>query len=142
MAPQRKGTNNKPKTSAGSKNFIRFRFMVTSKFIGHIAFFFVAVIVIYAMYEMHRSMDYSSLGQLIMSAFAFASIYAGFYLSMAKVEHAEEEKTRREIELANMKLKAGLPEVTAEDIENTRQEINNLINTVNNLLSQDSNAKM
>ena len=52
------------------------------------------------MQEMHNTGNYDALPQLIISAFGFASIYSGFYLTMAKVEHVEEERTKREKELA------------------------------------------
>lgn len=141
MAAQKKPTT-PARGKAPQKNLLRFRFMVTSKFIGMMAFFFIAVIVAFSMFEMHRSMDYSAMPQLIISAFGFASVYAGFYLTMAKIEHAEEEKTRREIELANMKAKVGAPEVTPEDLEAARQEINELRNAISGLLGQGNNTLM
>lgn len=140
MAPKK--STAQPKAKAPQKVMLRFRFMVTSKFIGMMAFFFIAIIVAFSMYEMHRSMDYSSMPQLIISAFGFASIYAAFYLTMAKIEHAEEEKTRREIELANLKAKAGVNEVTQEDLDNARQEINELRNTIDGLLGQQNTSIM
>ena len=75
----------------------KFRFMAMSKLIGVIAFGFVFGITVYSMIEMHNTGDYSNLGQLIISAYGFASVYAGFYLLMAKVEHVEEEKTKRDV---------------------------------------------
>lgn len=116
----------------------RFRFMATSKFIGLVAFFFVLIITIYSMIEMHISCDYSSLSQLIISSFGFASVYAGFYLVMAKVEHMEEERTRREIELFNLKKK----NVSPEEIETQRQKISDLEQQVMNLLSQSQGPLM
>lgn len=114
------------------KNLLKFRFMVTSKFIGIVAFFFIFVITIYAMYEMHISRDYSSLPQLIISAFGFGSVYAGFYLVMAKVEHVEEEKTYRETQLHNLKEK----NAPQEEIQAQQQRIADLEQQVSNLLQQ------
>ena len=136
MAAQKKNTKTNNNSKPAQKNLLRFRFMVTSKFIGMMAFVFIAVIITFCMYEMHRSMDYSSMPQLIVSAFGFAGVYAGFYLTMAKIEHAEEEKTRREVELAKLKEKAGVAEVTPEDLEAARQEINELRNPISGLLGQ------
>lgn len=120
------------------KNWLRFRFMITSKYIGLIAFFFIFIITIYAMYEMHISRDYSSLPQLIISSFAFGSVYAGFYLTMAKVEHVEEEKTHRETQLHNMKAGNASP----EEIETQRQRIADLEQQVSNLLQQSNGSLM
>lgn len=132
-APKKNNT-----TAANSKKLLRFRFMVTSKFIGMVAFFFVFIVTVYAMYEMHISRDYSSLSQLIISAFGFASVYAGFYLVMAKVEHVEEEKTRREAQLHTMKQK----NVSTEEIEAQKQKILELEQQIGNILSQPQNPLM
>ena len=75
------------------RTYPRFRFMAMSKMIGIIAFGFVFMITVYSMKEMHNTGNYDALPQLIISAFGFASIYAGFYLTMVKAEHIEEEKT-------------------------------------------------
>lgn len=120
------------------KNFLKFRFMITSKYIGLIAFFFIFIITIYAMYEMHISRDYSSLPQLIISAFAFGSVYAGFYLTMAKVEHVEEEKTHRETQLHTMKVKGASP----EELDECKQKITDLEQQVSNLLGQNNGPLM
>lgn len=109
----------------------RFKFMAMSKLIGLIAFVFVFMITIYSMQEMHNTGNYDALPQLIISAFGFASIYSGFYLTMAKVEHVEEERTKREKELALLKNKKASKEDIADkkqEIENLRQKMNDLIN--------------
>lgn len=109
----------------------RFKFMAMSKLIGLIAFAFVFIITMYSMREMHDTGNYDALPQLIISAFGFASIYSGFYLTMAKVEHIEEEKTRREKELALLKNKKASKEDIADkkqEIESLRQKMNDLIN--------------
>ena len=114
------------------RTYPRFRFMAMSKMIGIIAFGFVFMITIYSMKEMHNTGNYDALPQLIISAFGFASIYAGFYLTMAKAEHIEEEKTKRENELKNLQKK----NVSEEEIDLKRQEINDLFNKINELMSE------
>lgn len=114
------------------KRLPKFRFMAMSKLIGLIAIAFVFMVTIYTMQEMHETGNYEALPQLIISAFGFASIYAGFYLTMAKMEHVEEEKTKREKELATLKKK----EASQEDIDDKRQEIENLRQKMNDLLSE------
>ena len=118
------------------KQLPRFRFMAMSKLIGIIAFLFVFMVVVYAMYEMHISQSYDSLPQLIISVFGFASVYAGFYLTMAKVEHVEEEKTKREKELMTLIQSS---KTTPETLEAKRQEINDLFAQANNLLNEMHN---
>lgn len=115
------------------KKLPRFRFMAMSKLIGLIAFGFVFMITVYAMNEMHTTGNYDSLPQLIISAFGFASIYSGFYLTMAKVEHVEEEKTLREKELAHLKKAKNRDE---EEIQDKRTEIEQLKQNVNDIISQ------
>lgn len=114
------------------RTYPRFRFMAMSKMIGIIAFGFVFMITVYSMKEMHNTGNYDALPQLIISAFGFASIYAGFYLTMAKAEHIEEEKTKRENELKNLQKK----NVSEEEINLKRQEINDLFNKINELMSE------
>lgn len=138
MAAKGTGGKKTATTNARQKNLLKFRFMVTSKFIGLVAFFFIFVVTIYAMYEMHISRDYSSLSQLIISAFGFGSVYAGFYLVMAKVEHVEEEKTYRETQLHNLKIK----NAPQEEIEAQQQRIADLEQQVSNLLQQSNNPLM
>ena len=114
------------------RTYPRFRFMAMSKMIGIIAFGFVFMITVYSMKEMHNTGNYDALPQLIISAFGFASIYAGFYLTMAKAEHIEEEKTKRESELKNLQKK----NASEEEINLKRQEINDLFNKINELMSE------
>ena len=114
------------------KRLPKFRFMAMSKLIGLIAIAFVFMVTIYTMQEMHATGNYEALPQLIISAFGFASIYAGFYLTMAKMEHVEEERTKREKELAMLQKK----EASQEDIDDKRQEIENLRQKMNDLLSE------
>ena len=114
------------------RTYPRFRFMAMSKMIGIIAFGFVFMITVYSMKEMHNTGNYDALPQLIISAFGFASIYAGFYLTMAKAEHIEEEKTKRENELKNLQKK----NASEEEISLKRQEINDLFSKINELMSE------
>ena len=109
-----------------------FKFMAMSKFIGIVAFIFVFMITIYAMIEMHKVQTYAALPQLIISAFGFASVYAGFYLLMAKVEHVEIEKTKRERELTELKLQKAAP----EEIAGVEQEIKELTDDIDNILAK------
>ena len=106
------------------------RFMAMSKLIGLIAFGFAFAITVYAMVEMHHTETYAALPQLIISSFGFASVYAGFYLLMAKVEHVEVEKTKREMELASLKL----CQASEEDINEKEAEIQVLTKEVNDIL--------
>ena len=112
------------------------RFTAMSKLIGIIGFILLGFIVGFTLYEMHRSMDYSALPQLIISAFAFSSIYAGFYLTMAKIEHIEEEKTKRALELTELKANGA----SQEEIIQKQTSINNLDEAHTNLISQDSHS--
>lgn len=118
------------------KTLPRFRFMAMSKLIGIITFSFVFIVTVYAMYEMHISQDYSNMGQLIISAYGFASVYAGFYLLMAKVEHVEEEKTKREKELASLKKS----HASEEEISEKKQEISNLVQKMNDMISESTGS--
>ena len=128
------------KTSANKKveqssKRLRFKFMAMSKLIGLIAFGFVFMITAYSMNEMHNTGNYDALSQLIMSAFGFASVYAGFYLTMAKVEHVEEEKTKREKELKALQKSET---ATTEEIDMKQQQVNDLLSKANELLSEST----
>lgn len=112
------------------KKKFKFRFMAMSKLIGLMAIAFVFIVVVYTMEEMHNTGNYEALPQLIISAFGFASIYAGFYLTMAKMEHVEAEKTKREKELAVLKkVNASQENIDAkqEEIEGYKQKINEIL---------------
>lgn len=112
------------------KKKFKFRFMAMSKLIGLMAIAFVFIVVVYTMEEMHNTGNYEALPQLIISAFGFASIYAGFYLTMAKMEHVEAEKTKREKELALLKkVNASQENIDAkqEEIEGYKQKINEIL---------------
>ena len=107
--------------------------MAMSKLIGIIAFIFIFMITIYVMVEMHNTGNYDSLPQLIISAFGFASIYSGFYLTMAKVEHIEEEKSKREKELISLKKNGAQDE---EEIQFKKDEIELLRQKMNDIISE------
>lgn len=115
----------------------KFRFMAMSKLIGLIAFIFVFMITIYAMREMHNTGNYDSLSQLIISAFGFASVYSGFYLTMAKVEHVEIEKSQREKELATLKKSKNKDE---EEIQDKKNEIESLRQKINDIISESTQS--
>lgn len=127
----------KYRVTKDTKKLPKFRFMAMSKLIGLVAFGFVFMITIYAMNEMHATGNYDALPQLIISAFSFASVYAGFYLLMAKVEHVEEERTKREKELALLQRKDGISE---EDIQDKKDEIEALRQKMNDLLSETTQS--
>ena len=116
---------------------LRFRFMAMSKLIGLVAFAFVFMITIYAMNEMHNTGNYDALSQLIISAFGFASVYSGFYLTMAKVEHVEEERSKREKELSVLKKSKIQDE---EEIQAKRAEIESLRQKMNDILSETTQS--
>lgn len=127
----------KYRVTKDTKKLPKFRFMAMSKLIGLVAFGFVFMITVYAMNEMHATGNYDALPQLIISAFSFASVYAGFYLLMAKVEHVEEERTKREKELAFLQRKDGISE---EDIQDKKDEIEALRQKMNDLLSETTQS--
>ena len=116
----------------------KFRFMAMSKLIGLIVFAFVFMITIFSMKEMHDTGNYDSLSQLIISAFGFASVYSGFYLTMAKVEHVEEERSNREKELIALKNNNLENNDKSDEIELKKSEIISLIQKVNDLLSESN----
>ena len=116
---------------------LRFRFMAMSKLIGLVAFAFVFMITIYAMNEMHNTGNYDALPQLIISAFGFASVYSGFYLTMAKVEHVEDEKSKREKELVTLKKSKTKDE---EEIQAKKAEIESLRQKMNDILSETTQS--
>lgn len=113
----------------------KFRFMAMSKLIGFISFIFVLIIITFSLYEMHISQIYDALPQLIISSFAFATCYTAFYLTMAKVEHIEIEKTKREKELSVMKKNNS----SDEEIQSKKQEIESCCQKINEILSDMNN---
>ena len=83
------------------------RFTAMSKMIGVVAFLCLLVIIIYSLVEMHRTENFDHLGQLMISSFAFVTIYTGFYLNMAKAEHIAAEKAKLAKELEKLKKECG-----------------------------------
>lgn len=130
-------SNKRVSVNITPKKQLRFRFMAMSKLIGLIAFGFVFIITMYAMKEMHDTGMYDALPQLIMSAFAFASVYAGFYLVMAKVEHVEEERTKREKELELLKKQKVQDQ---DEINSKKAEIEALRQKMVDILSESSQS--
>ena len=79
------------------------------------------------------------LPQLIISVFAFASIYAGFYLTMAKAEHLEAERTRRELELQRLRKQKDANE---EEIQEKRQQLNDIATKLIEMMGEQSSSLM
>lgn len=116
------------------------RFMAMSKRIGVFIAIVLIIIVGYAMYEMHHQNDLSSLSQLLISTFGIGAVYVGFYLTMAKWEHIETEKTNRQKDLLKLKkqLETYNPEEQlSEDIENCNKDIEDFDSKLNELETQD-----
>ena len=101
------------------------RFLGMSKILGVFILLALAWITIYAMIEMHEQNNLESLPQLLISVFGIGAVYVGFYLTMAKWEHIEEEKTLREKELLKLKKSLNMMD-TQEDIEKLEKEIDDL----------------
>ncbi len=119
------------------------RFMAMSKLIGVFIAIAIIAIVIYSMVEMHLQNDLSSLPQLLISTFGIAAVYIGFYLTMAKWEHLEYEKTSRQKDLLKLKKKLELYDdqtQTLEDIETLQAEIDNLDSKACELENEEINT--
>lgn len=101
------------------------RFLGMSKILGVFILLALAWITVYAMVEMHEQNNLESLPQLLISVFGIGAVYIGFYLTMAKWEHIEEEKTLREKELLKLKKSLNMMD-TQEDIEKLEKEIDDL----------------
>lgn len=114
------------------------RFLAMSKLIGLIIAISIGIIVVYSMIEMHRLKDISSLPQLLISVFALGSVYVAFYLTLAKWEHTEEEKTEREKEVVILKHK--LNEMNdKEELQNSIDTKESEISNLNDKLSEYEN---
>lgn len=110
------------------------RFMAMSKLIGVIVGIIVVIIVFYSLTEMHRQNDLSSLPQLIISVFAVAGVYVGFYLTMAKVEHVEKEITERQEKLKECGV---TNEELIEAYKNQTDQLNDILGQL--ITREDSN---
>lgn len=80
------------------------RFSAMSKMIGIIVIVYVSTVLLFSMYEMHRTQDLSSLPELIVGTFTVLTAYIGFYINMAKAEHIEDKKNqiKKELELIRL----------------------------------------
>ena len=112
------------------------RFTAMSKMIGVASFAFLLIIVVYSLIEMHRTENFEHLGQLMISSFAFSTIYTGFYLNMAKTEHIEAEKVKLQKELEMLKNKCG--DIDPHDeYDDKKNELKALKEKYHDILSRD-----
>lgn len=129
-----------PKRLANKEKTQSPKFLAMSKLLGIIIMVVLGIIVSYTMFEMHYQQDLSSLPQLIISVFGIGSVYIGFYLTMAKWEHVESEKTKREKEVIQLKKDSGIctrEEAVQEEIQNLEGKIDNLTQKATELESQE-----
>lgn len=135
---QARKTQTKDNSKQQSKKPPIGRFLAMSKLIGLIIAISIGIIVVYSMIEMHRLKDISSLPQLLISVFALGSVYVAFYLTLAKWEHTEEEKTEREKEVVILKHK--LNEMNdKEELQNSIDTKESEISNLNDKLSEYEN---
>lgn len=116
------------------------KFLTMSKLLGLFIMVAIVVVIRYAMYEMHYQNNLDSLPQLIISIFGLGSVYIGFYLTMAKFEHVEYEKTKREKEILKLKKQLQLyndKEQIEEDLIDRNEELNDLENLANDLANRE-----
>lgn len=116
------------------------KFLTMSKLLGLFIMVAIVVVIRYAMYEMHYQNNLDSLPQLIISIFGLGSVYIGFYLTMAKFEHVEYEKTKREKEILKLKKQLQLyndKEQIEENLIDCNEELNNLENLANDLANRE-----
>lgn len=116
------------------------KFLTMSKLLGLFIMVAIVVVIRYAMYEMHYQNNLDSLPQLIISIFGLGSVYIGFYLTMAKFEHVEYEKTKREKEILKLKKQLQLyndKEQIEEDLIDCNEELNDLENLANDLANRE-----
>ena len=144
MAEMQKSSTRKRKTNLLTKIKRKIkpgqRFLAMSKLIGFFIAIAVLAIMIYAMYEMHCQNDLSSLSQLIISVFGFGSVYIDFYLTMARWEHVEAEKTAREKEVLKLKKQLGVyneTEQLEENIEQLTEKVEELNQKADNIIADD-----
>ena len=112
------------------------RFMAMSKLIGIFVGIAVLAVIVYSMIEMHRTQSLEALPQLIISIFALAGIYVGFYINMAKVEHVEYEITKRQKELKELAEETGDEELLKESC---KTGVDSLRESLIQLLTKDVN---
>ena len=113
------------------------RFMAMSKLIGIAVFIFAATVIIYSMYEMHRTQDLSALPSLIGGILGIVASYIAFYINMAKAEHIEDKKNqiKKELELIRNS-KENTEEKSQEELR-LQQELENLEIILDNLNTEE-----
>lgn len=107
------------------------RFLAMSKLIGIFIMIAIIIIVAYSLYEMHFQHNLDSLPQLLVSVFGLGAVYIGFYLTMAKWEHVETEKTKRQQDLLKLKKELNLIDNNGsleEQVSELEQQIDELSN--------------
>lgn len=115
------------------------RFIAMSKRIGIFVSILMLIVIGFAMFEMHYQNNLDSLSQLIISIFSIGIAYIGFYLTMAKWEHIEAEKTEREKDILKLKKELGICETENDkqcQLEQLQQEVNDLKEKADYLLSE------
>ena len=112
------------------------KYTAMSKLIGIFIALLVLVIVLFSMYEIHRTNDVSPLQYLIVGVFAICASYIGFYINMAKAEHIEDRKNqiRRELELIR---KDGITPEEEIQIEHYKEELENLESSLEELSEEE-----
>lgn len=114
------------------------RFTAMSKLIGLMAFLFLLIIIIYSLIEMHLSQNFESLGQLMISSFAFVTIYTAFYINMAKAEHIENEKARLQKDLERLKKELGEDIDPHVEYDEKKRELEELKAKYHDIISRDN----
>lgn len=120
----------KPKSKI-EKVKVTLRFLAMSKLIGIFIMIAIIIIVAYSLYEMHLQHNLDSLPQLLVSVFGLGAVYIGFYLTMAKWEHVEVEKTKRQQDLLKLKKELNLIDNNGsleEQVSELEQQIDELSN--------------
>lgn len=129
--PRYKSKGKKKKPKEGMK------FMAMSKLLGYFSLGLVAMVTVYALFEMHKSQNYESLTTLIVAAFGLLSIYISFYIIMAKAEHIEDIRSelQRDLQKAMKEkdeekaqfLKEQIGEATSASLDVIKTQVDNLI---------------
>ena len=118
------------------------RFMAMSKKIGVFVSILMLIVIGFAMFEMHYQNNLDSLSQLIISIFSIGIAYIGFYLTMAKWEHIEAEKTEREKDILRLRKELKLCETEndkEEKLAQLQQEVDELKEKADYLLNESDN---
>lgn len=112
------------------------RFTAMSKLIGFIVVLLVTIVILYSMYEMHRTQDISALQYLICGVFAILTSYIGFYINMAKAEHIEDKKNQIKKELELIRRGNITPENKKREME-LQQELEEMNVTLDELNTEE-----